>query len=105
MKTPAHRERESGETIMKITGWVLLGGVGLLAAACGGKGVSNVGELNSSAGAAGAGGSIAGAPDLGGASNGNSAGSPQHPQNGEVFHEGLSDVRGIAANATTLYWV
>lgn len=88
---------------MKVTGWVLLGGVGLLAAACGGKGVSNVGELNSSAGA---GGSIAGAPDLGGAANGNSAGSPQqHPQNGEVFHEGLTDVRGIAANATTLYWV
>jgi hypothetical protein len=128
MKKPAHRKRESGETIMKMTGWVLLGGVGLLAAACGGKGVNNVGELNSVAGYGGSAGSSQGstagkqgAPDGNtggsagssqgstagkqGAPDGNTGGSAGQPQTGEVFFEGPNDVRAIVANSTTLYWV
>ena len=77
---------------MKLTVWVLLGGVGLLAAACGGKGVKNVGELNSSAGA----GSSAGSGQ--GSTAGSTTGSA-------VFYEGPREVRDIAADRTTLYWV
>jgi hypothetical protein len=99
MKKAAHRKRESGETIMKITGWVLLGGVGFLAAACGGKGVTNVGELNSPGGAGGSAGSGQGS------TAGNAAGGAGQAQIGEVFYEGPTDIRAIAANSTTLYWV
>jgi hypothetical protein len=105
MKKPAHRKRESGETIMKMTGWVLLGGVGLLTAACGGKGV-NVGAWNSPGGAGGSGGSGQGSTaGEQGAPDGNTGGSAGQPQTGEVFYEGPTDVRDVAASRTTLYWV
>ena len=81
---------------MKVMGWVLLGGVGLLAAACGGKELRNVGELNSAAGSGGSADS-----NIGGAT----AGSASPPQTGTVFQEGLADVKSLATDTTTLYWV
>lgn len=88
---------------MNNKGWVLLGGLGFLAAACGGKGVINVGELNGSAGASGVEGSGQGstASNVGGKTGGNAG----QPPASEVFYEGPSDVRAIAASNTTLYWV
>jgi hypothetical protein len=97
MKKEPHRERESGETIMNLKGWVFLGGVGLLATACGGRGVNVVGELNSSAGANGSAGSGQGSMAA------NTGGSAEQLHG--VFYEGPSEVRAMAASSTTLYWV
>jgi hypothetical protein len=79
----------------KTKGWVLAG-VGLLAAACGGKQLRNVGELNGEAGAS----ESPGSPQTPGA-----GGKPAAGPESEVFAVGTTDVVGITASATTLYWV
>jgi hypothetical protein len=81
---------------MKTTkGWVLAG-VGLLAAACGGKQLRNVGVLGGEGGA----GESPGSPQTPGA-----GGKPAAGPESEVFAVGTTDVVGITASATTLYWV